>query len=68
MPRGVYQRKKPAGMIPQAVRARPRDVRDMDRAELESYARELGLLSRALELPDDRLRQNIQAFLAEQYE
>lgn len=45
------------------LRNRPRDVRDMNRGELESYAMECGLMRRALELTDDRLRQNIQAFL-----
>lgn len=68
MPRGVYVRNKPAEEAPQAVRVRPRDVRDMNRTELEGYSKEIGLLPRALELPDDRLRQNIQAFLAEQHE
>ncbi len=44
-------------------RKRPRDVRDMNRTELEGYAMEIGMLKRSLELPDDRLRQNIVAFL-----
>jgi hypothetical protein len=50
------------------ARRRPRDVRDMSRPELEAHARELHLLPRALELPDDRLRANIQAFLAEMFD
>ncbi|HEY9544547.1 MAG TPA: hypothetical protein VIR56_00990 [Solimonas sp.] len=44
------------------------DVRDMTRPQLEAYALELGLMRRALELSDDRLRQNIQAFIAESME
>jgi hypothetical protein len=50
------------------VRKRPRDVRDMNRVELEDYALEIGLQKRALLLTDDRLRQNIMAFLQELYE
>lgn len=48
---------------PVITRPRPRDLRDMNRGELEDYAKEVGLLPRALELSDDRLRQNIMAFL-----
>lgn len=44
-------------------RKRPRNVDDMTRPELEDYAKEVGLLPRALQLSDDRLRQNIKAFL-----
>lgn len=71
MPRGVYQRKKgrtTASAPDSAPRARPRDVRDMNRQELQDYALEVGLLRRNLSLPDDRLRQNIQAMLQERME
>src|SRR3546814_4479769 len=44
------------------------DVRDITRPQLEAYALELGLMRRALELSDDRLRQNMQAFIAESLE
>jgi hypothetical protein len=57
--------------VPVAVatpRQRPRDVRDMTRPELEAYALELRMMKRCLELSDDRLRQNIVAFLDEFYE
>jgi hypothetical protein len=40
----------------------------MNRGELEAYAMELGLQKRALLLTDDRLRQNIVAFLQELFE
>lgn len=46
-----------------APRVRPRDVRDMTRIELEGYAKELTMGDKYLQLSDDRLRQNIQAFL-----
>jgi hypothetical protein len=49
-------------------RTRPRDVRDMTRGELEQYALELRMMPRCLRLTDDRLRQNIMAFLDEMYE
>lgn len=59
---------RPKAVITETVRVRPRDVRDMTRAEMEGYALELGMLKRALELSDDRLRQNIIAFVDEIYE
>jgi hypothetical protein len=40
----------------------------MNRQELQDYALEVGLLRRNLSLPDDRLRQNIQAMLQERME
>lgn len=49
------------------ARRRPKDVRDMTRPELEAYALAIGLQKRALELSDDRLRQNIMAFLGEMF-
>lgn len=52
-----------APAVPLTPRARPRDVRDMNRQELEDHARELTMAPKYLQLSDDRLRQNIQAFL-----
>jgi hypothetical protein len=60
----------PVAHMPARTRrfGRAKDVRDMDRPELEAYAMEIGMMRRALTLTDDRLRQNIQAFLAETME
>jgi hypothetical protein len=40
----------------------------MNRQQLQDCAHELRMLPRPLELPDDRLRANILAFLAEMFE
>lgn len=46
----------------------PRDLRDMDRAQLEAEASRVGLIeSRFKELTDDRLKQNIMARLDETF-
>ena len=63
------KKKAPAEALPAPApaRKRPRDVRDMTRPELEAYAMELKMLPRCLRLTDDRLRQNIVAYIEEMY-
>ena len=70
-PKGVPRKGQivaPALPMPVVARRRPKDVRDMNRSELEKYALELGMMKRVVQLSDDRLRQNIKAFLFELFE